>query len=204
MALIHNATLTPTKLELLGAWLPARTWWPGGGAAGLERLGAARFDDPANEVGVEIFLVKTPEGPLTQVPMTYRAAPLDDAGEWLIGTTEHSVLGTRWVYDAVADPVFVAVLAAAIRTGGQQAAEYLETPEGPVAREPLMTLLGSGSQPTGTPAEIIRVDDGATAVVLTNVGELSVTRFPQVTPPDTTLTLTATWPGGSVVLAALS
>jgi hypothetical protein len=136
--------------------------------------------------------------------MTYRAAPLDGAEEWLIGTTEHSVLGTRWVYDAVADPVFVAVTVQAIRTGGHEAAEVVETPDGPVTREPLMTLRGSGAQAPGTEAEIIRVDDGDPTVILTNVGELSVVRLPQATPPDTTLTLTAAWPGGSVTLAVLS
>jgi hypothetical protein len=204
MAIIHQATLTPTKLELLEAWLPGRSWYPGGDATGLKRVGAARFDDPAGAVGVEIFLVKTPDGPLTQVPMTYRAAPLDGAGEWLIGTTEHSALGTRWVYDAVADPVFVAEAVRAIRTGGHEAAEYLETPDGPVAREPLMSLRGSGTQATGSPAEIVRVDDGDPAVVLTNVGELSLSRFPQASPPDALLTLTGTWPGGSVTLAVLS
>jgi hypothetical protein len=204
MAVIHQATLIPTKLELLAAWLPTRSWHPGGQVAGLERVGAARFDDPAGEVGVEIMLVRTAAGPLTQVPMTYRAAPLDGAGEWLIGTTEHSVLGARWVYDAVADPVFVAVAAAAIRTGGHEAPEVIETPDGPVRREPSMTLRGSGTQAQGSPAEIIRVDDGEPAVVLTNVGELSVSRFPQAAPPDSTLTLTGTWPGGSVTLAVLS
>jgi hypothetical protein len=203
MAIIHQATLTPTKLQLLEAWLPGCSWFRGD-SVGLERVGAARFDDPADAVGIEIFLVQAPGGPLTQVPMTYRAAPLDGAEEWLIGTTEHSVLGTRWVYDAVADPVFVAVTIQAIRTGGHEAAEVVETPDGPVTREPTMTLRGSGAQATGTEAEIIRVDDGDPTVVLTNVGELSIVRLPQATPPDTTLTLTATWPGGSVTLAALS
>jgi hypothetical protein len=203
MAIIHQATLTPTKLQLLEAWLPGCSWFRGD-SVGLERVGAARFDDPADAVGIEIFLVQAPGGPLTQVPMTYRAAPLDGAEEWLIGTTEHSVLGTRWVYDAVADPVFVAVTIQAIRTGGHEAAEVVETPDGPVTREPTMTLRGSGAQAPGTEAEIIRVDDGDPTVVLTNVGELSIVRLPQATPPDTTLTLTATWPGGSVTLAALS
>jgi Maltokinase N-terminal cap domain len=204
MAIIHQATLTPTKLELLAAWLPGHSWYPGGSAAGLERVAAARFDDPAGAVGVEIFLVRAPGGPLVQAPMTYRAAPLDGADEWLIGTTDHSVLGRRWVYDAVADPVFVAATVAAIRTGGREAAEVVETPDGPVTRAPMMTMRGSGSQPTGSTAEIIRVDDGDPAVVLTNVGELSVPRRPRATPPDAALTLTATWPGGSVTLAALS
>jgi hypothetical protein len=203
MAIIHQATLTPTKLQLLEAWLPGRSWFRGD-SVGLERVGAARFDDPADAVGIEIFLVQAPGGPLTQVPMTYRAAPLDGAEEWLIGTTEHSVLGTRWVYDAVADPVFVAATIHAIRTGGHEAAEIVETPDGPVTREPLMTLRGSGAQAPGTEAEIIRVDGGDPAVIVTNVGELSVVRLLPTTPPDTTLTLTGTWPGGSVTLAVLS
>lgn len=204
MAIIHKATLTPGKLELLASWLPGRSWYPGGDAGGLERVAAARFDDPDGEVGLEIFLVRAAGGPLVQVPMTYRAAPLDGADEWLIGTCEHSVLGTRWVYDAVADPVFVAVTAEAIRTGGHEAAEFLQTPDGPVAREPLMTMRGSGAQAPGSRAEIVRVDDGDPAVVLTNVGELSLPRLPRPTPPDAALTLTAAWAGGSVTLAVLS
>jgi hypothetical protein len=204
MATIHQATLSPTKLELLEAWLPGRSWFAGDSAAGLERVGAARFDDPAGAVGVEILLVTTPAGVLLQAPLTYRPAPLDGADEWLIGTLEHSVLGTRWVYDAVADPVFVAAAAEAIRTGGHEAAEVVETPDGPVPREPSMTLRGSGRQMPGSRAEIIRVDDGDPAVILTDIGELSVLRRPRDTPPDAALTLAGTWPGGSVTLAVLS
>jgi len=33
------------------------------------------------------------------VPLTYRGAPLDGAEDALVGTTEHGVLGRRWVYD---------------------------------------------------------------------------------------------------------
>jgi hypothetical protein len=204
MATIHQATVTPSKLQLLEGWLPAQEWYPGDSASGLQRLAAARFDDPAGEVGVEIFLVQAPGGPLTQAPMTYRAAPVEGAESRLIGVVEHSVLGTRWVYDAVGDPVFVAVTAEAIRTGGHEAAEWVQTPEGPVERQPLMTMLGSGDQAPGTTAEIIRVDDGDPAVILTNVGELSVPRLPRDIPPDTSLTLTGTWAGGSVTLAILS
>ena len=45
-----------------------------------------------------------------QVPLTYRGAPLAGADGALVGTSEHGVLGTRWVYDAPHDPVFVAQL----------------------------------------------------------------------------------------------
>ena len=204
MATIHQATLTPTKLELLAAWLPARDWYPGDTAEGLARLGAARFDDPAGAVGVEIFLVRAPGGPVVQVPMTYRAVPVAGAERWLIGTTEHSVLGTRWVYDAVGDPVFVAALAETIRTGGSEAAELVQTPDGPVAREPLMRLRGSGAQAPGTAAEIVRVDDGDPATILTNVGELWVPRRPSAAPAGTALSLTGSWDGQSATLAILS
>jgi hypothetical protein len=136
--------------------------------------------------------------------MTYRAAPLDGAQDWLIGTAEHSVLGTRWVYDAVGDPVFVATAAEAIRTGGHEAEEFVETPDGPLPRKSLMTLRGSGDQPPGTTAEVLRIDDGPIAVVVTNVGELGVSRLPTETPPDTDLTLTASWDGHAVTVAVLS
>ena len=54
------------------------------------------------------MLVAVGDGPVYQVPMTYRGMPLDGADAFLIGTTDHSVLGRRWVYDACGDPVFAA------------------------------------------------------------------------------------------------
>ena len=41
------------------------------------------------------------------MPVTYRDAPLPGADAWLIGTMDHSVLGKRWVYDGVGDPVYL-------------------------------------------------------------------------------------------------
>jgi maltokinase-like protein len=142
MALLHKATINPAKLDLLAAWLPGRDWYPGGG--GPERVAAARFDDPAGAVGVEVFVVRAGDGPLLHTPMTYRDAPLEGADEWLIGTTEHSALGTRWVYDAVGDPVFIACATEAIRTGGREAEEYFEVDGVRQARRPLMALRGTG------------------------------------------------------------
>jgi len=94
MATIHQATLTPTKLELLEAWLPGRHWYPSDTVAGLRRIAACRFDDPAGEVGIEIFIVRAGDGPLVQVPLTYRGAPMEDAEHWLIGTMEPA----KWFY----------------------------------------------------------------------------------------------------------
>jgi hypothetical protein len=46
--------------------------------------------------------------------MTYRDAPLRTVmrgvAEPLIATAEHSVLGTRWIYDGLADPVWLSEL----------------------------------------------------------------------------------------------
>ena len=124
MALIHQATLVPSKLVLLMAWLPSRPWFTG--EADVKSLGSFRFDDPSGEVGIETILVQATSGPVFQVPLTYRDAPRVGAEEFLVGTTEHSVLGTRWVYDGCGDPVWATALVTAVLTGGTQAAELVD------------------------------------------------------------------------------
>jgi hypothetical protein len=42
-------------------------------------VSAYRFDDPAGEVGIETLLVRRGAGPVLQVPLTYRGAPLAGA-----------------------------------------------------------------------------------------------------------------------------
>ena len=197
MAIIHEATLTPTKLELLTQWLPGRAWFPGEQAEGLQRVAACRFDDPAGEVGVEMFVVRQgDDGPLVHVPLTYRTEAMDDAEHWLVGTLEHSVLGTRYVYDGVGDPVYVEALVEAIRTGGHEAEEFVETEAGPKKRTPLMSVEGSGTAKPGTPVgTLVRVEDGDPAVVVTDRVRLSIRRVLTHHPADEELTLTATWKG---------
>lgn len=53
MAVHHNATIVPTKLELLREWVPRQPWAAGAHTSDLVRLGSYRFDDPAGEVGME-------------------------------------------------------------------------------------------------------------------------------------------------------
>jgi len=118
MAIIHRATLTPSKPVLIGAWLDGRPW---AGRGTDEVLGAYRFDDPEGEVGVEAFLIRR-GGRLLHVPLAYRAAPLTGHEEHLVGTLEHSVLGTRWVYDGTHDEVAVACFRRAL-AGEQEQAE---------------------------------------------------------------------------------
>lgn len=114
MAVIHNTTMRPTKLELLARWLPKQAWYSGSGE-GLTRAGGFRLDDPAGEVGIEFMVVMSGDGQAYLVPMTYRGAPLEGADDALIGTSLHGVLGTRWIYDGERDPVLQAQLAALVR-----------------------------------------------------------------------------------------
>ncbi|HEU5023783.1 MAG TPA: 1,4-alpha-glucan branching protein [Spirillospora sp.] len=112
MAVVHDTTMTPGKLELLAGWLPRQPWYAGSGG-GLRKAGGFRLDDPAGEVGIE-FMVVGEDGHTHLVPMSYRGAPLDGAEHALIGTSEHGVLGRRWIYDGVHDPVVQAQLVALI------------------------------------------------------------------------------------------
>ena len=83
-------------------------------------IGSYRFDDPDGRVGMESHLV-TAGGTLLQVPLTYRDEPLDGADDALITEMQHSVLGTRWVYDALRDPRYVVMLAGVAMTGQGEA-----------------------------------------------------------------------------------
>ncbi|MEW2128111.1 1,4-alpha-glucan branching protein [Streptomyces sp. NPDC007259] len=133
MAVIHRTTLSPTKLELLTAWLPARPWYAGSAHPVLDRSGGFRLDDPQGEVGIELMVVTDTSGadPVAYfVPLTYRGAPLAGAEDALVGTTEHGVLGKRWVYDGAHDPVLAAQLFALLDGRAEpQAQSETDTPD---------------------------------------------------------------------------
>lgn len=166
MGLVHRATLAPSKQELVESWLPTRPW--ASGRTVVAKLGEYRFDDPAGEVGVETILWRTDDGAVLQTPLTYRAAPLVDKERHLVGTSEHSVLGPRWVYDGCADEVWAATLAAAILTGGVQAQMFFEHDGERVDVPPRMQVKGSGSG--SEPPAVASVD------AVTDHGTLTVTR----------------------------
>jgi len=198
MALLYKADLTPSKLELLASWLPGRAWHHGPAGVAIERVAACRFDDPAGKVGVETILVRTADGPIYHTPLTYREAPLAGGEAWLLGTSEHSVLGTRWVYDACGDPVYAAALAAAIFTGGHEAEEFIQAEDGQRQRRaPAMTVRGSGVPDASVPAvtAIRSVADGDPARVVTDAVELAVVRVVEVQRQGGGAMLTASWPG---------
>ncbi|MGW6390949.1 maltokinase N-terminal cap-like domain-containing protein [Streptomyces sp. NPDC055103] len=175
MAVIHHTTMQPTKLELLASWLPTRDWYTGReGGPSPARAGGFRLDDPAGEVGIEFMVVTdgTEEGAAAYlVPMTYRDAPLAGADHALIGTSEHGVLGTRWIYDGAHDPVLVAQLYALVRGSAvAQAQSVNDTPDLTVSA----FLAGGTAEGAGGEAELVRVADAADhteVVVRTSAGE---------------------------------
>ncbi len=205
MGLVYaTATVVPSKQELVEAWLPSRPW--AGGATTVEKVGEYRFDDPEGEVGVETIVWRTPDGALLQVPFTYRAAPLPGADAHLVGTSEHSVLGTRWVYDGCADPVWAATLATTILTGGHQAQMTFESDGTLVDVPPRLPVRGSGSADTAVPAidtvDAIR-DGGPVTTVVAGPVTLLLARVVG-TPLDGDATLTGTVTDRDLgVLAAL-
>ncbi|MEA5456488.1 1,4-alpha-glucan branching protein GlgB [Sinomonas sp. JGH33] len=117
-----EATLTPPIAELLERWLPSQRWYPAKGRqAEFSRAGGVRLEDPDGHAEVEIYLVRVRAGRIEatlNVPLTYRAEPLPGAGHALIGRSEHSAFGARWIYDGVHDPAFLGALLALIGSGG--------------------------------------------------------------------------------------
>lgn len=202
MALIHQATISPTKLEALTAWLPGRSWLDGADVSTLTQVGAYRFDDPAGAVGIETLLVGTADGGLLQVPLSYRSAPLAGAEDALVTTMRHSVLGPRWAYDGCADPVAMRALAAAILTGGHEAELELDTGTGLERREPTVRVVGNGTPPAALPElAAVAATDGSDATVV-SAGALVLTvrrRLDRPEPPTAGAhTLHGTWSGTDV------
>jgi hypothetical protein len=180
MAILYpQATLSPTKVELLTTWLPTREWYRGPAEPVLTRVGGYRFDDPDGEVGIETLLVQAGDGPLYQVPLTYRGNPLHGRDEWLVGTSQHSVLGRRWIYDGCGDPLYARTLATAIITGASGAEEVASIDGRRERRTSTMTVRGGGTPDAAAPSvsTIISVHDGNPAVIVTDSVHLAVHRL---------------------------
>jgi hypothetical protein len=192
VAILHKATLSPTKVELLNAWLPTRDWYTGGPGE-VTRLAGFRFDDPAGAVGVETMLVKTGDGPTHQIPLTYRDAPLPDGDDWLVTTAEHSALGRRWIYDAIGDPVYAATLATAILANTGQADLFIKDGDHLERREFEMSITSTATRDVPVVGSIQRVVPGNPTLIVTDTVELTVLR--RLGTELTGAVLTGTWPG---------
>ena len=202
MALFHLSTITPTKDELIRAWAPTQSW---GLAADvpIEAIGSYRFDDPDGRVGMETHLV-TAGGTVLQIPLTYRDAPLEGADDALITEMQHSVLGTRWVYDGLRDPLLVVMLAAVAMTGQGEAVGMAVYDSRWYIAPSNVRIQGGGWTQERVPVDGFEVahDDGTGLVLRNDRFELTVFRRP-VPGPRPAIGLTATWDGqpSPVVLA---
>jgi hypothetical protein len=192
MALFHIATITPTKAELIAEWLPAQPWGPPAGAA-VEVIGAYRFDDPEGRVGMECHLA-TADGTLFHVPLTYREAPLEGADDALITEMQHSVLGTRWVYDGLRDARLVLMLAAVTMTGQGEALGMAEHDGRWYIAPSPVRIQGGGWTRERVPVDRFEsADHRAADVRFSNDRfDLTVSRRP-VAVPRPPIALTATW-----------
>ncbi|MDJ0382662.1 1,4-alpha-glucan branching protein [Streptomyces sp. G-G2] len=194
MAIIYDTTMNPGKLELLAEWLPRRPWYVATGQAPAPvKAGGFRLDDPEGEVGIEFMVVTDTSGerPVAyHVPVTYRGAPLEGAGAGLIGTSEHGVLGRRWVYDAAHDPVFVDQLLALFQGDAKpQHQSVSNTPE------PTVAVRYAGPQIAGVPlSERVEVTEDArgTRIPLPGGARLGLARA-LAAAPDAPSGLLAQW-----------
>lgn len=132
------------------------------------------------------------------LPLTYRGAPLDGApADALVGTSEHGVLGKRWVYDGIHDPVLVERLLALLEGRAEpQAQSETDMPDRSVTGrfdgDGLTAAAGPGAVTDGrhgTELEVRTAGDGGTPLTL------AVTRVLQDTdgPADARGQVTAEW-----------
>lgn len=204
MGRFYPATITPSKAELLAGWLPTQPWAPSG-ASEIEVVGAFRYDDPDGQVGMETHLVMA-DGVLLQAPLTYRNDPLAGAEAALVGTLEHSELGTRWVYDGLRDPQSTMVLAAVAMTGQGEAIGMGER-DGRWFVAPSTVRIhggGWGTERVFVDGFALERDDAEASVLRNDRLELRVFRRPAAGEAPA-IGLTATWEGQAspVVLASI-
>lgn len=125
-ALIHDAELSPTKEDIAGRY------------AGIVTLfGSYRLVDPDDVVGIEVLVGSDLDGRTVQLPLTYRPEEIDP--ECTLTDMEHSVLGRRWVSNALGDPVAVAQFIRTILEGDDGATRSDGVPAA-------LDIRGSGSE----------------------------------------------------------
>ncbi|NAZ82919.1 hypothetical protein GTR02_13945 [Kineococcus sp. R8] len=195
MAVHHPATIVPTKLELLQAWVPHQPWTGDADTSVLTRLGSYRFDDPDGEVGMETHLLATADGQVLQVPLTYRGAPRAGADDSLITTMTHTTLGDRWIYDGCHDPVYVSALVATVVTGGREADLYAASDHGLVLEPATTHVRGSGARDGVPPLTAPVVSHEGTTTTIDAGVRIVLPRVVVAAATGAGLVLSGTWPG---------
>ncbi|MGE5292278.1 MAG: maltokinase N-terminal cap-like domain-containing protein [Micromonosporaceae bacterium] len=138
------------------------------------------MDDPQGEVGIEFMVVTDGSGDeamVYQVPLTYRAGVLAGADAGLIGTSEHGVLGRRWIYDGVHDPVLLSQLVALIQGEAEPQAQSLSNTADPTVTgrpvaEGSLALARSAITANGPSGTDLRLE--TTSADAVHPGELSL------------------------------
>jgi hypothetical protein len=119
------------------------------------------LDDPAGEVGIEfMFVTDVHDGVTYHVPLSYRDAPLAGAEDALVGTSEHGVLGRRWIYDGARDPAVLAALDAFVH--GRAEAQDQNRSD---TRDRSVTVCGPAGPAGAAVVDPVRVLDGAATAV---------------------------------------
>jgi hypothetical protein len=199
VAIFHRATITPTKADVISRWAPTTPWGPAPGTE-MSTIGSYRFDDPEGRVGMEVFLVDA-GGVVFQVPLTYRDEPLENAGAALITEMDHSVLGTRWVYDGLRDERFLVMLAGVSMTGQGEALGMVLYDGRWYVAPSNVRLVGGGWSQERVPVDGFElVSDEGTAAILRNDGfELTFHRRP-VPGPRPAIGLMGSWNSDDVAV----
>lgn len=151
MGIVYNTSMSPSKNELVSAWLPKQEFYTGKGTPKLQHIGGFRLEDPEGQVGVELRIYadhSDTSDVVYHLPLTYRDAPLPGGEKYLIGTSEHAILGKRYIYDAEGDPVFTAQ-ARQLLAGNTTAQHHSES----FTDDPRIKVNGN---PAGKDAVIIR------------------------------------------------
>lgn len=132
---IYDADINPTKQEIAARYGAITSY------DGSYRL----VDFEGDQVGIEVYVGRDIEGRFSQMPVTYRSAEIDPLAT--LTTMEHSVLGQRYVSNALADPVAVREFIRTIITGDDGAA-YSN------GATPTLDVRGSGEEPDVTVGEV--------------------------------------------------
>ncbi|ALC04668.1 hypothetical protein CDES_00940 [Corynebacterium deserti GIMN1.010] len=104
-AIMYDTTVVPSKHDIAQAW-----------TGFVDIQGSYRLVDTVDgEVGIEVLISKDRDGRLIQIPFSYRSEEINP--EQTLSTLEHGVLGTRWVINALGDPVAVREFIRTIVTG---------------------------------------------------------------------------------------
>lgn len=169
VAEIHSgASMTPGKIELVAPWVGTQRWFQAKGRTPrFRKVSAYRLDDPNGQVGLEVMFLRdldASDNTTYQIPVTFRGEPAAELEHALIGTAEHSVLGTRYVYDGCHDPVFAAALLDVMANAGTEAERSDGIVEMTVKGRPTPRAMGLAPM---RDAKVLRGEQSNTSIIYT-------------------------------------